>query len=439
MPDQTIVPADELHVWVEHDQQAIYLHYKIDKNFGGTLKIRTPLSVQNAEEQLVYLFGTCGAIFLAQLCLAGQIYLNFPSSQDLIDTLSPTIQSLYAVRAYRDGILPMPKPVFIISPLSNGKKISYPNNHLPLISQRAVTMWSGGLDSTLSMILLSRNNYQAIPLHVAYTNIDAAESELQAVKMLSVALETPFETVEITFEQFLDIAASYSKYARGYPDVNSVPHGRELILLPVALMYALRCEASNVCFGFENSTWTEQFSFDGQQYHRYDTQSESGNLNLQAMIHKFVDSRISLFSPVAPITEYRKFKIMVTNFPELAQKASFCFWGQSCGLCNKCAMYYLFQRSLGLEVIQFKHNPLLGPAPFIKQAMQNWDKPTSRESNFALAQIVANNDVRIGEESLAEYKRSIFPQIQPVLETWRSSLMATHPAALLPASFTIPF
>ena len=188
-----------------------------------------------------------------------------------------------------------------------------------------------------------------------------------------------------------------------------------------------------------NSAWTEEFEYEGQQYSRYDTQSEFCNINLQNVIRRFISADVSLFSPLAPITDYRKFRIMATQFPELTRSASFCFWGRSCGECPKCALYYLFQRSLGLEVIQFEHNPIMEGSPFILQAMRNWNKPTSRDSNFALAQIVAHGDIRPDEDLLLEYQRSIYSQVEPLLDEWRANLMAIHSVALLPSDFAISF
>jgi len=208
-----------------------------------------------------------------------------------------------------------------------------------------------------------------VPLHVSHVNVDAAKSELQAVEKLSGLLDTNFELLQVKFEQFLEIATRYSTKAREYPDINSVPHGRELLLLPVALMYASEFEASTICFGFENSTWTEEFEYEGQRYSRYDTQSEFCNTNLQNVIHRYVSPNISLFSPLASITEYRKFRMIATRFAELAQNTSSCYWGRSCGECSKCVLYYLFQRSLGLEVIQFEHNPIIERNPFILQSI----------------------------------------------------------------------
>lgn len=432
MQEQLFRPADKLSVWLEHNSDWIRLRYEIDQEFSGSLEFRASFETSGVENHLFDFLGTCGAIFLAQLCLASRVDLNFSSNASLFSGLEPTIRTLYAVRAFRDGIEPTPRPHFnMLLPRS-----AWQQEHLAP-NQRAILLWSGGLDSTLSLLLLKGNGYDVIPLHVSYASADAGNSELEAVQRLSLQLGMVFETVDIHFSQFLTIATRYSVNARDFPGINSVPHGRELIILPIALIFALKVGASNICFGFENSAWTEQFEHEGKRYSRYDTQSEFCNINLQDVVHNFVSPSVSLFSPVAPITEYRKFRTIVTQFPDLVRDASFCYWGETCGLCSKCAMYYLFQRSLGLDVIRFKHDPIREETAFIRKAMLNWSSPNSRDSNFALAKIVANGDVRPGEELLIEYRDKIYPNIQHSLEDWENELMRTRSVALLPANFNM--
>jgi len=433
MSSNIFKPAKELTVTHYTDSGSVCIHYDIDHEFIGDLIIKTPWDITKVPPQILSLLGTFAAIFLGQLSLAEEINIDLPSSPQLISLIEPTIRTLYAVRAYRDKVsINLMPSIKITKPVNYWEKCDYKTN------LRAVTMWSGGLDSTLAHVLLKDNNYDVYPLHVINANVDAASSELDAVIKLSSILGTHSEQLQFFFDQYFDIATRYSHNARGFPDINSVPHGRELILLPLALIYAANVGASNICFGFENSTWTEQFVFNGETFHRFDTQSEFCNINLQQTIREYISSNVFLFSPIAPITEYRKFKTIVTNYPELAANASFCYWGNSCGLCKKCSLYYIFQRSMGLDVIKFRHNPLRENTTFVQNAIKNWDKPTSRDSNFALAQIVANRDILTGEDTLLDYEHYVYPKIQHLLSQWQEELLAIHDVSLLPSKFKIP-
>lgn len=432
MMGSDVQPASHLNVKLEHDRQMIRFIYQIDDVFSGELALLSSFDLGIISPSMLSLLAACGSIFLAQLCLASHIQIDTPSSLDIVSTLEPTIETLYAVRSYRDRVTPLIKPAFSITTPSH---IYHPETIKP--NKRAVLLWSGGLDSTLSHILLTHNQFKVLPLHVSYGNVDAAESELGAVKKLSTLLDSTFASVTLKFDQYLDIANFYSSNARGFPIINSVPHGREMLLFPLALIYAQKMEASNICFGFENSTWKEEFEFNGRKYSRFDTQSEFCNINIQLLIHKFISSNVSLFSPISPMTEYRKFRTIAVQFPELTAAASFCYWGQSCGICKKCVLYYLFQRSLGLEKIHFKHNPIREHSQFIHQYKDNWNDPNFRENNYALAQLIERQDIREGEDLLLDYQEHTYPLVKPFLQEWYQELMLAHSVALLPKDFIL--
>lgn len=431
MHGRLITPANSLYVETDFSQQGLCLRYAIDDKFQGDLTVSSNMNFNFINAQLLGLFNAFSAVFLAQLCLAKHVHLS-KTSKELLDALTPTVENLYAVRAYRDNLPFVDIPKFHIDDIQSTRHLFGVKK-----SNRVILSWSGGLDSTLSYMLLKKNDYDVLPVHAARTNTDAADSEFLAVSKLSGILGSPVEKLTINFNQYIDIASAYSQQAREYPNINSVPHGRELLLLPIMLIIALSKNASNICFGFENSTWTEQFEFNGKKYSRFDTQSEACNVNFQDIIQNFISKDIMLFSPVSPFSEYRKFKTIVANYPEISQNASFCYWGNSCGMCRKCTLYYLFQRALGLETIQFKHNPIIERASLILGAIKNWDDVNFRESNFAISKIIANKDIRAGEELLEIYKETVFPKTEPLLAAWQADLLQNHKVRLLPDGFNL--
>lgn len=430
MTKNEIQPAKKIIVHLEVDSSSICLHYQIDKKYKGELIADIPISTNNIRKNLIDFYGFLGSIFLAQLCLASEVEITTPIPSALLSIIEPVIRNLYAVRSYRDKLEIGLSPLFTIKTpnITWDPYIINPN-------KKAVTAWSGGLDSTLSHVLLLENNYEIFPLHISNANVDAAQSELRAIKELSNILNCTCPRINLTFPQYFDIAMNYSNNAREYPDVNSVPHGRELLLLPLSLIYAFQVNASNICFGFEHSTWTEQFSLNGEKFSRFDTQSQSSFVIFQQAVKKFISQNITLFSPIAAITEYRKFLMIVTKYPELAQNSSFCYWGNSCGLCRKCSLYYIFQRSLGENVIAFQNNPILAQTTFIRQSILNWNNPDSRDSNYALARIIETQNIFDGEELLTEYKQNVYPKVQPLLNEWQKELMSLHQVELLPKGF----
>jgi len=426
--------ATTLSIFQRHTSNKMKLEYHIDNEFSGDISIDFDFDI-STQDKALHLFNCLGTVFLSQLCLAEKVMCCFSVDGPTFEYILPTICTLYAVRAYRDEIPAIHSPVFV----TPNQRPKFSKSTL-VSANKAVLLWSGGIDSTLSLMLLRKNGYEVNTLHISNVNGDpkATISELRAVQELGKILSAEAFTSQIQFPQFSDICERYSSNAGTFPQVNTVPHGRELLLLPVAAVYANLTNSDSICFGFENSAWTDQIEYEGALYSRSDTQSEFCLLNLQHFIREVCFMRFRLFSPVAPLSEYYKFSSFVTLYPQLAPKTSFCFWGENCGLCQKCSLYYLLQRSLKVSMINFANNPITLKSPFIIRAMNSWNDINFRERNLALSDITLRGDIEDEEALLTEYSNRVLPHTKPFLDEWRSYLTQAFPVALLPSGFVVP-
>lgn len=420
-----------LSIDAEAKENAILIHYTIIPTFNGELSItltdgyRFP-SIESPFCQFLVIGAT---IFLSQLCLADKVIIKSPCSKSLLTALNPTIENLYAVRAYREKTL-IKRPDFELK--------NHINRLVPLErmtkNKNALLLWSGGLDSTLSYLLLKQNDYFVTPVH-ANINIDAKNSEKKSINDLSNYLQIKnLLAIDITFPQLQQIAKTYSLFAGTYPEINSVPHGRELLLIPSTSFLASSINASSICVGMENNAWSAQVTYQGNTFSRYDTQSETCNINLNDTMNDNVIKGMHLFSPIASFTDYHKFRYLALHYPEIVKKSSFCFWGNNCGRCEKCTLYYLYQESMNLELISFLDNPLYPPTPGINDALNNPDNERYSDILVCLAEML-NNGKEVTFLSVDEVK--MLTKNEHVAQ-WKNNLLRYKQVKLLPNNFGLP-
>lgn len=119
----------------------------------------------------------------------------------------------------------------------------------------SILLWSGGVDSTLAEVLLRANYYRTTAVHVQL-NEGAIAGETRAVTKLAQHFRRDVEVVTFDFPQFLDIACRYSDVINHFPIDNAIPHGRELVLIPIGIAVGSRGTAGRITLGHEYNVET---------------------------------------------------------------------------------------------------------------------------------------------------------------------------------------
>ncbi|KND43905.1 7-cyano-7-deazaguanine synthase [Streptomyces stelliscabiei] len=383
------------------------------------------------------LFAALCATFAGQLSLARTIEIDGPELPlSAMGWLEELRRYLYAVRSYRDG-----RAVAAYGCFADRSAGPDPSHLDRDDSRTALLFLSGGIDSALSALLLDANGYQVVPVHVTGVNGDVAvsETEERAATRVAGELGLPLTVFDIVSEPPLaELAAGWTTVPPSFPSVNTVPHGRELLLLSAAAWW---CEsagtAASVAFGVENSGWSDTFRLNGHSYPRSDTQSERGLTALQRLSSYCQPGMLTLVSPVAGLTEYRKFVDFSRWRPDLLNVCSFCFWGVCCGLCQKCSLYYVIGRSLGSLGPQYRNSPMKLPSEYLVDALRRPLDPRYRERQVALIDIDSAGLWRDGESSLRSLVRKVRPTLLHHRDAWRRDLLRARYNVSLPAKFAL--
>ncbi|MFG3684496.1 7-cyano-7-deazaguanine synthase [Micromonospora chalcea] len=423
--------VNELTVGCRVGSTDVIIEYAMDDRFAGELVIVFPFDVSPYADVAQLLFATWGGAFLAQLCLTRRVTFNCRYSAAMWDALLPISQNLYDVRAFRDGLDIMQAP-----PARGPQQAVVPSPPSVPERRRTCLLWSGGVDSTLAVSLLDRNGYEVVPVHVSI-NSGATAGELAAVSSLSRQFVLDTLSVDYRFDQYLDIAKEFSAVIDVFPENNAVPHGRELLLVPIAYVAASKLGCSSVTLGHENNAWTRTVSYKGHRIYRCDTQSEPANVAMQEMLRQILGSEIRLFSPIAPLSDYLKFRLLAEREVAALSFTSACFWGNNCGLCSKCSLHYVLQRALDVRGLSFTNNPLQ-QSKIIHSAIFDWkneDQTNWKEYQVALSDIVTGRPVGKDEASLLWYRENVLPKLGPRIQVLRKRLTAVQPVRLLPDDF----
>lgn len=426
--------AKHLQVSISKMSHGFSVHYKIDAQEVRSFSFEFPYKIHISDSTL-HLIGALESVFLGQLCLADVIQLEFPLSEEILQLIKPVADSVYKVRCFRDE-LEFHAPHFIIS-TSKKPNVTLASDAEPLERTRNVgILWSGGKDSTLAVMLLIQNGYRPFPIHIN-ANIDTFEIEKSAVENLSNKLDIQPQYVILDFPDLLLLLKSYSKVKALPPFHNSVPHGRELLLLGAALVLASEFNMDYICFGLEKNMWIEQITFQGERIERWETGSETAFLALNTLIEQYSDKSVRLFSPVAPLSDFRVFATMAKSHPEFIAKMSSCLFGAWCGECIKCLRYDLYQKALGVDLIPFLKYPDMENNQILKALISSWDnhdQPYWSDIHFALSTIVRK------EKQLApllqHYKEAILPRLGD-LNSIEKDVNDLYEAKLLPDGWRI--
>lgn len=407
--------------------------YDVDERHRGALTVDYPFELDSATHNQVPAIALAVGVFLGQLCLAEQVDVDAPVAREMLATIAPLTEMLYDIRCWKDGV-PLTGP-----PRVEGRRgsVAPPTSHP--VDGRALLMFSGGKDSTLSALVLRANGLDVQALHLPL-NLHAKDAEQRAVQRLSGRLELPTSTLSIAFPEFAHLSRSYATTWDAFPHYNAVPFGRDLLLAALAAPVALRSGASLFCMGHDHDCRTAYVSHQGKRIPRNDVEGIAGAKVVEAILERFAVPGLRMLPPLASITEHRILHSMFLLHPALMAETSFCFWGQQCGQCAKCLRYYLVQRVLGREdVLSFRVDPLQGHncPELLDYFASNWSSDALFSDNVAycLGRLVQRGDVRAGEVLLQRFADEVD---LPDLDDVEQRLLARYEDSQVPSTWRLP-
>lgn len=420
-----------LDIVLDDDPKGFGIGYTTSNGDTGHLTVRYPpsMAVPGAMKPAL---GLGAAVYVAQLCLAERVRLNFSLDRAAIPAIMPLADMLYAIRRWKDDLLPGPGPTVVASAHQDANPPSAPQG------RRSLQLWSGGKDSTLSAIMLAANDYDRAAVHFT-VNAGVEADELDAVTTMSSLMGLDMVPVEVSYPHFLEFSTRYATNWNQPPLCNTVPFGRDMLLCLLAAPVALATDSGFLSMGHDHQCRTAYVTFGDKRIPRNDVESTEGAIALENFIRQFVYRDARLLPPVAGLSELRILREMLTSHADLMKKAAFCFWGDNCGQCAKCLRYYLAQRLLGVDVLSFRVNPLsTNGAPELRDILGTGDGVLFQEQVlYCMGRLVESGDVRADEDALVTFRSSaLYREIQPLLDDWERQLMTINTDRQLPSDWS---
>lgn len=423
--------VDTLEVALVERPDGLAVRYGTSNGDAGSVTVRypPPVSVPAAMRPAL---GLGVAVYVAQLCLATRIRLNFAVARSAVDAIMPLAEMLYGIRRWKDELPAGPGPmVEAVGHCDPGP--------LPAATgDAALLLWSGGKDSTLSAALLAANGYERSAVHFS-VNAGVEALELGAVTALTESMALDVLAVDVSFPQFLEFSTRYAVNWNLPPLCNTVPFGRDMLLCLLAAPVAAMTGSRFLSMGHDHECRTAYVKVGDERIPRNDVESAEGAGILERFVDTYVYSGVRLLPPVSGLSELRILREMFTRHPDLMCLVSFCFWGDNCGQCAKCLRYYLAQRLLGVEILSFRRNPLSeGGAPELRDVLDGDgnDVLFQEQILYCMGRLIQAGDVRTEESMLRAFGASpLYARVRPLLDDWESELMAVHQDVQLPADW----
>ena len=400
----------------------------------GSIAVTYPLPVDQALlPAVVILVG----VYLGQLCLAEEIVFGDAMPDGCLEAAVPLAEMLYDVRRWKDGQSLVPPPLLLSPPQRRTISLPRTTDVDDDGSHRALLLWSGGKDSSLSALLLKRNGYEPIAVHFT-VNAGVEQIEKSAVHDLSTDIELDLLEVGYMHAEFLEFSTRYATDWNQFPRCNTVPFGRDMLLAALAAPLAAPVGARVLSMGHDHECRNAYFAYEGKSIPRNDVESTRGALLLERLLSRFIDPGLALLPPVSGLSEFRILEEMLIKHPGIMARASFCFWGDNCGRCAKCLRYYLAQRYLDVDVLDFAVNPLArGASPELDDIVDLTGTGLlfQRQILLCMSRLVERDGGRPGEDRLIDFAAHVYDQVRADLDSWEAELRVTGTDPQLPATW----
>ncbi|WP_169338135.1 DUF6395 domain-containing protein [Nocardia vinacea] len=351
----------------------------IDGKDVGTVGLRfldehSPLSQAEAE-LLTASFG----VVLGQMCLARNIRLPFHMSSRLYTPLSSLVGLLYDSHC-------LTQQISLLAGTLNAPRRDAPAAALQGSPTKCVLLWSGGKDALASLNVLRNNGLSVHGVHFS-ANFSSISAERMAADDLSSYFAMPLEHVQIEWDLVREIGNLYATHYDRFPLQNTIPHGRDLILMAASAIIARRVGAQFVCAGYEYDLWSKQVHRGTRTVWRHDIQSERGGHLLNELLRAAIG--VQFFSPIAGVTEFEILRTLLAH-SDIWSHLHSCFWGSWCGMCSKCVRYAITERVFGVRSIPFAVDPLVLPNVALElslNSINDSDTPFWEELTYGLFEL----------------------------------------------------
>ncbi len=324
----------------------IYIYYIIDQEKKRKIIIKFPFQIKDFSKITHNHLAMACVVILSSLVLPKQINLNFALPQKKL--FLQLIEILYNIRSYSEGL------PFLSLPKIYAEKINdFINVDFNILNNSASLFWSGGVDSTYSLLLLRKNNYEIDLIH-SNINIDQSIQEKKSIQILSKKLKVKPQFLYIDFPDLKTIGKKYSKKFSHFPFYNSIPFGRDVVHVFAGLYFNIKYNKKYICFGHERELW-ENYVYKNKVICRNDFQSEKGMLLLNLML-KNINPKIGLFSPIASLSKYKIYKELRKN-KNIFSNVSYCYFSSKynkCGKCSNCVLYNVLEKIFNNKQGSFK-------------------------------------------------------------------------------------
>jgi diaminopimelate decarboxylase len=381
------------------------------------------------ERERAVLAGALG-VLVAQLVLAERLAFADPLPTGLIRSLWPCLELLYNIRCYCDG-----RPLTAVPPMpaatdagSTPLSAPAPNAH------RAGTLvaLSGGFDSSLLLRWLSRSDQRVEAVHFR-VNEAVRQQEAEAAAAIAAACGIPLHVIDVDLPGLTDLGRRYADSFGRFPTHNTVPHGRDLLLIPLAAMLARRLGFARVAFGFERESRLEQASYQGATIHRHDFASEHGFDLVTALVRDHLDADLAIEAPLWTLSGARIRRTVLTREPALAGALQTCFWDRWCERCAKCVTTSMLQAELGLDIYRFRSDPLDDPQNEFLAALFATGRDPTRMPYWELAIQSLDRLAQAGDQRhwVRRFQSVFAPKRVTIIESARSWCQAIEQPALV--------
>lgn len=428
--------AGELRIGCVPAGREVSFPYEVDGGERGQVVASYPFELGPDDVGMLGGIGYGVAIYLGSLTLAGRVVAGFPVAAELVEALVPVTEMLYDIRRWMDHRPLGPYPAIEAEPSRLTPATEPPSDTGP---RSGVLLWSGGKDSTLAAMVLRRNGYEALPVHVT-VNAGVSFRETAATRRLAAQLELSPAIVRYRHEGFLELAGRHAIHWDDFPRSNRVPFGRDLVLALLTLPF-LRRNGALLHMGHDRECRNARVSYHGKSIPRNDIESRWAAVALERyMSLLFADCQ--MLPPLAPLTEVRILHELISTAPEVMRNIQFCFWGENCGRCGKCLRYYLAQRVAGVDLLSFQVNPLAeGACPELEDLLAadgDGERLFHREVIYWLGRLAERGDVKPGEPCLANFAEQRLAEVAPALDGLEDELMRAEPDPQVPVGFRSP-
>lgn len=308
--------------------------------------------IDDRERDLVT--GTTG-VLLAQLVLARRLEYETPLPTDLVTALRRCLQVLYDVRCFCDH-----RPLADAPEIAGGPPSVLSPKAADRTGAGTLVALSGGFDSTLLLHMASRHDARVEAVHFR-VNDSVRDEEERAARAIADACKVRLHVVDIETPGLVDLGRRHSHSFGQFPRYNAVPHGRDLLLMPLAAIVARRRGLRRIAFGFDRESRFEQMIYRGRTIHRNDFASEYGFGLATALVREHLDPSLEFEAPLWSVSGYRIRRAVLDCLPQLAAEIQTCYWERWCGRCVKCVTTALLQADAVWSQVQFRNDMVDDP------------------------------------------------------------------------------